>query len=271
MAAFAYAPPDLDFPDGEIGYVCKVVTGAAVSGPYSFTALTSVGSTDPGWDGAISNGECDVVQLWGSSGSVVSVAEVSIPTGVQLDSIWVIQRDGLTVDTLRSYAPTTSVSGAMGGAPRRGFVMVFFNGPVPPPPPPPSLPGRMTGGGSVFMGDVRFTHGFELHCDPNDLPNNLEVNWPDNRFHLTSLTSVVCIDDPALHPLPRKAGFDTYIATGVGLWNGQPGATIDFVFTDDGEPGKNDHATMTITPPGGSPVTVDGYLYKGNHQAHWVK
>jgi hypothetical protein len=137
-------------------------------------------------------------------------------------------------------------------------------------PPPPSLDGRMTGGGSVFMGDVRFTHGFELHCDVNDLPNNLEVNWPDNRFHLTALTSVVCTDDPALHPLPRKAGFDTYSATGVGLWNGQPGATIEFVFTDDGEPGKNDHATMTITPPGGSPVTVDGYLEKGNHQAHWV-
>lgn len=113
-------------------------------------------------------------------------------------------------------------------------------------------------------------NGFELHCDLNDLPNTLEVNWPDNRFHLTELTSVVCTDDPALHPLPRKAGFDTYTASGVGLWNGQPGATIDFVFTDDGEPGRKDHATMTITPPGGSPVTVSGFLRKGNHQAHWV-
>lgn len=40
-------------------------------------------------------------------------------------------------------------------------------------------PGRMTGGGSVFTPEgVRFTHGFTLHCDTNDVPNRLQVNWP---------------------------------------------------------------------------------------------
>jgi hypothetical protein len=40
------------------------------------------------------------------------------------------------------------------------------------------VPGRMTGGGSFFQGDLRVTHGFELHCgsDANPAPptpNNL--------------------------------------------------------------------------------------------------
>lgn len=195
------------------------------------------------------------------------VAAENVPAGFTLDKIEVYQF--LTGSNAQTLIRTTTGQNFETVSPLgndAGYVVVFYNSEDP----VVSLPGRMTGGGSVFLGDVRFTHGFELHCDVNDLPNNLEVNWPDNRFHLTALTSVVCTDDPALHPLPRRAGFDTYTATGVGLWNGQPGATIEFEFTDDGEPGRKDHATMTITPAGGSPVTVSGYLTKGNHQAHWV-
>src|SRR6476660_4922168 len=46
--------------------------------------------------------------------------------------------------------------------------------------------GRMTGGGSVCKpsgcvdafgdSDGRVTHGFELHCAPEDQPNRLEIN-----------------------------------------------------------------------------------------------
>src|SRR5882672_5886748 len=60
-------------------------------------------------------------------------------------------------------------------------------------------PGRMTGGGSVFTTDGtevqtgdRVTHGFEIHCGAENgtipLPNNLEINWSGNRFHLDYLT-----------------------------------------------------------------------------------
>lgn len=57
-------------------------------------------------------------------------------------------------------------------------------------PPPESLPGRITGGGSIFRLDgVRVTHGFELRCDANDKRQNLEINWDGgNNFHLTEIT-----------------------------------------------------------------------------------
>jgi hypothetical protein len=128
--------------------------------------------------------------------------------------------------------------------------------------------GRMTGGGSIFTrDDVRVTHGFELHCDPNDVPNNLEINWGGgNNFHLTSLTSALCIDDPAIAPPPPNASFDTYIGTGVGTCNGQP-AAIEFRLTDAGEPGTKDTAAYRIT--GGCSLTAGpAFLDKGNQQAH---
>ena len=130
-----------------------------------------------------------------------------------------------------------------------------------------NLSGRMTGGGSVFTtAGVRVTHGFELHCNPADTPNNLEINWDGgNNFHLTSLTSAVCIDSPTIAPPPPDAGFDTYIATGVGTCNGLS-AAISFVLTDAGEPGTSDTATFTIT--GGCSLTVSNNLDKGNQQAH---
>jgi hypothetical protein len=131
----------------------------------------------------------------------------------------------------------------------------------------PSLPGRMTGGGSVFTtANVRVTHGFELHCNIADTPNNLEINWDGgNNFHLTSLTSVTCVDDPNITPPPPNAGFDTYIGTGVGTCNGLP-AAISFTLTDAGEPGTKDTAAFKIT--GACTLTVSNNLDKGNQQAH---
>lgn len=129
---------------------------------------------------------------------------------------------------------------------------------------------RMTGGGSVFTSDVtRVTHGFELHCSTLQKPNNLQVNWSGNRFHLENLSAVTCLDDPALNPAPPPAGFDTYIAEGNGGYNGVSGATIRWTFTDDGETGVDDMATMEIKDKDGNLVlSVSGKLTFGNHQAH---
>ena len=133
----------------------------------------------------------------------------------------------------------------------------------------------MTGGGSVFTADdERVTHGFTLHCDRNVLPNRLEVNWGNpgpgsNNFHLDVLTSAVCTDNPAINPSQPDAGFDTFVGTGTGTLNGVSGATISFTFTDAGEPGKVDIATMTIKDASGATVlTVSGNLNSGNQQAH---
>src|SRR5262245_17110444 len=142
--------------------------------------------------------------------------------------------------------------------------------PVVPAPPPPPAHGRMTGGGSAFTaGGQRVTHGFTLHCDPADGPNNLEINWGGNHFHLLGVTSASCLDDPAISPLPRRAPFDTLLMTGTGRLNGQEGYTIDLKFTDAGEPGRDDRMTVTIFSPTGAVVlTVEGNLQSGNHQAH---
>lgn len=134
---------------------------------------------------------------------------------------------------------------------------------------------RMTGGGSVFgTGQNRITHGFQIRCDADDVRQNLEVNrnlpgpGADN-FHLLDMTSATCIDDPALDEENPVAGFDTYIGVGTGTWNGLPGYTIEFTFTDDGEPGTDDFADMVIRAPGGAIVLdVAGDLNFGNHQAH---
>jgi hypothetical protein len=129
--------------------------------------------------------------------------------------------------------------------------------------------GRLTGGGSAFTSEgERVTHGFELHCDEEVGPNNLEVNWGGNHFHLEILTSATCSDDPSIEPPPPAAPFDTYVGEGTGRCNGVPGATITFTFTDAGEPGTEDTATIDITCSQGGGISVSNNLNKGNHQAH---
>lgn len=129
---------------------------------------------------------------------------------------------------------------------------------------------RMTGGGSVFTANpVRVTHGFELHCDVNNLPNRLEVNWDKgNKFHLENLTSAVCVDDPNLDEEQPVAGFDTYEGQGTGRYNGVSGATAKWKFTDDGEPGTSDTVWLEIKDASNVVVQVTGLLDRGNHQAH---
>lgn len=142
----------------------------------------------------------------------------------------------------------------------------------------------MTGGGSIFtsIGDTgvppgtRITHGFELHCDVNRKPNNLEINihaGTGSRFHLEQLTFALCTDDPTIEPNPPAAPFDTYEGEGTGRYNGQPGATAEWIFTDAGEPGTSDRIKRLIIRDANSVVVLSipepGHaLTFGNHQAH---
>jgi hypothetical protein len=130
--------------------------------------------------------------------------------------------------------------------------------------------GRMTGGGRLATTSMIVTHGFELHCDASDVPNNLQINWDGgNRFHLGELTDVKCLDSPAISPNPPPADFDLMEAHGTGTYNGEEGASIYFVLTDAGEPGKNDRARFLIEDSDGNTVlNVSAKLKGGNHQAH---
>jgi hypothetical protein len=85
---------------------------------------------------------------------------------------------------------------------------------------------------------------------------------------MLDLTGAVCIDTP-VNQLPRSAPFDTFQGEGTGRLNGDEGATIEFVFVDAGEPGRNDTASIRIFDPDGNEVLfVSGNLDKGNVQAH---
>ncbi len=151
------------------------------------------------------------------------------------------------------------------------------------PPSTVSRGGRMTGGGSIFTsfppdtpGGIRVTHGFELHCNVNRKPNNLEINWDGgNQFHLENLTFANCTDDPTITPNPPNAPFDTYEGKGTGRFNRQPGFCAEWIFTDAGEPGINDRIKKLIIKDCSTGVPVlsvpgpNGHtLTYGNHQAH---
>jgi len=116
------------------------------------------------------------------------------------------------------------------------------------------------------------TRGFTLHCDIL-LSNNLEINWPGNKWHTDKpFTAVQCLDDPAITPNPPDAPVDTYIGEGTGTLNGVPGATASIIFKDSGEQGgKNDFAQIRITDANGV-VVLDlplSPLTNGNVQAHF--
>jgi hypothetical protein len=159
------------------------------------------------------------------------------------------------------------------------------------------LDGRMTGGGSIFMGTeaegdffvepgTRITHGFQLHCDVNKGPNNLQIqihrpNGEGGNFHLDHLNIVYCYDSPAIDQGKPAAPFDSLFAQGVGRYNGVAGYCADWEFTDAGEPGVDDQIlSMRIWQPstpgdcsgGVVPIILSSNaghtLTYGNHQAH---
>lgn len=132
------------------------------------------------------------------------------------------------------------------------------------------LPGRMTGGGSMFMPDgTRATHGFQLRCDRFDPRQSLEVNWgKGNKFHMTELISVDCLDDPDIDPGEPETDMDTLAAYVVGRCNGVEDATAFFTFQDAGEPGVFDYVEMRIFGCPSGDFLAYGLIDKGNHQAH---
>ncbi len=136
----------------------------------------------------------------------------------------------------------------------------------------PTIKGRMTGGGGqVIVGDVFVSRGFTIHCDIT-LSNNLEINWPGNKWHLDKpLTSAICIDDPEFSPVPPDAPFDTFIGEGIGRLNGVDGALVRFRFVDTGERGgQTDRASIQVYDAAGV-LVLDvplSLLTRGNIQAH---
>jgi hypothetical protein len=127
--------------------------------------------------------------------------------------------------------------------------------------------GRMTGGGTCIQDGLRVTYGFELHCHSDALPNNLQISFGGNLFHLESLESAACFNDPSIVPSP--APFNTYVGFGTGRVNEDTDCTVDFIFTDAGEPGTADTVEISISCPSGASLEIEECpLTGGNHKAH---
>ncbi|UCF18459.1 MAG: hypothetical protein JSU87_10965 [Gemmatimonadota bacterium] len=146
--------------------------------------------------------------------------------------------------------------------------------------------GRITGGGG-WIGmtaddgsEVKVTHGFTLHCDI-ELSNNLEINWPDHKWHIEKEFFLpgwpICYDDPDVSPEPPPAPVDTFEGMTIGKLNNVYGSPIHFLLQDAGEPGgKNDRGMIMIWAIGADP-SVDtpilfvplGFLDHGNLQFHY--
>ena len=224
------------------------------------------------------DGECTVVVLAGGAGVSVTVTETSAHTGFHFDHAVVTTVTGVNCvnpvfSTSSQTSPTVSgtTSGSSGDGVCDGTLAEFFNvGDT------PLTGGRMTGGGrQITVGGVKITRGFTIHCDII-LSNNLEINWPGHKWHLTKpLTSATCIDDPAIDPTPPPAPFDTFIGEGLGKLDGVGGSFVRFTFIDAGEPGgKNDKAQIQIYSGGdpSTPLVLDvplSLLDNGNLQAHF--
>jgi hypothetical protein len=119
----------------------------------------------------------------------------------------------------------------------------------------------------VTWGQLRTANGVVIE------PNNLEINWDTgDNFHLTALDTAVCSDSPLFDEGQPPAGFNTMEGSGTGTFNNVPGATIQFMLIDNGEPGAGaDLARYFITDASGTvvldcPLTV--LEQGGNHQAH---
>jgi len=171
--------------------------------------------------------------------------------------------------TVRAYAAADWGNGNSGGQSESTTVQ------LPQDCPSATGEGRFTGGGwQLRVDDARIRRGLTIHCDLQ-LSNNLEVNWPGHRFHMTEhLETVACTDDPNIIQFPPDAPLDTLKGVGTGRYDNEDGYTIEFELQDHGEPGRGvDKMAIKIyetTNPGN--VVLDKALQVitgGNLQAHY--
>jgi len=257
-----------------VGYleVCKEAQGPGVTGSFSFTLsspLPQVDTTTPVSSFTLTVGQCRTFYSTTEADPEVTVTEAE-RTGLQVCSITVepignqVSPPDLATQSVRVRVVTTGNSTDPPSSANTTEV-TFCNQLI------PVVTGRFTGGGSFACDGLTLRHGFEVHCDPSDIPNRLEINYGvGNNFHLDTLTEATCLDLPGIDEGQPDAGFDTFIGSGSGTFNGQP-ALIEFEFTDAGEPGTADTAAVKITQ--GTTVILDcledpGTLEDGNHQAH---
>lgn len=134
--------------------------------------------------------------------------------------------------------------------------------------------GWMTGGGQLtgtYRGEpARVTFGLgKIRCGSTE--TTLEVNAHpinsngpsgDASFHFTTIITLNCITTGDPSP-PKNSEPNRYIGTA----SDGNGHVVSFDFTDNGEPGTNDEATISISENSVVILTATGFT-GGNLQAH---
>jgi hypothetical protein len=126
-------------------------------------------------------------------------------------------------------------------------------------------------------------HGFTIHCNGYDEPNELQVSTNTDVFHMRQLDAGSVSCDVFKDPLGNVVSA-TIKGQGLGRWDShkcrKPDydcARVKFSFSDNGEPGTLDHGNIQVYYPSSSvtPVFVaDGLLAtgslpgEGNYQYH---
>jgi hypothetical protein len=133
-----------------------------------------------------------------------------------------------------------------------------------PQPEPPGRQSRLEGGGWVMNGADKVTFGAHLLCDSvGDASNNLEVNGPGFRFHLTSTTASDCsFQDVG----DGKGNPGSLHGSGIGTCNGEQ-IEVQFGFRDAGQHPTGDRISSdlaSISFPPGPCRDLNGPLGGGN-------
>jgi hypothetical protein len=118
--------------------------------------------------------------------------------------------------------------------------------------------GTMVGKGRlVDADDGPVDYALKVNCDDAlSAGHPFQVRWRGKLFVLGSDRQVECEDDPAIAYDPATADFDTQEGTGTGSYNNQPGWTIRWKATDEGEGAGdvNDSMRIVIENPAGETV-----------------
>lgn len=125
--------------------------------------------------------------------------------------------------------------------------------------------GRFTGGGSVGGGVASVNPN--MRC--NGSPNQLGVSWRGGSFNMDWTDNLWCWGDPRFDQQQPRAHFNTVFGMGRGTLGNGERASVQWMLTDGGEPGRNDQITISIKDADGVVIfTTSGALSSGNYQAH---
>jgi Ca2+-binding RTX toxin-like protein len=116
-----------------------------------------------------------------------------------------------------------------------------------------------------------------LFCD-SPAQNSIVLDWGQrltpraHRFILTSTAAAGCSDHPAFSPGSPPTAFDTHQGHGTGTYDGAPGHTIEWVYIDNGEPGKRRDRVRLAVRNGSNAIvlSVNRFVGEGNLDASGI-